>query len=159
MVRSLLEAGAAAGSHERRDILNESEPAASSALSGERRTAISELAKLVTLFCSIYNVGLRNIGAVARDWRLRESERYGEPFLAYAPYNVRIVQEKDQAKYDVLDSNHMKDTAKVLADIMNPGAHEHVHCFVLQTPLWDKAFTLKIGRTSQYQGLFQRAQV
>lgn len=46
------------------NILNESEPAASSTLSAERSTAMSNLTKKMVLLCSIYDMGFRNLAKV-----------------------------------------------------------------------------------------------
>lgn len=42
------------------------------------------------------------------------------------PHNVRRYQNNAHAAYNVFGSNAMKDTAKFLGDVKEPGAHEDV---------------------------------
>lgn len=43
------------------DIVHESKPAASKSQSDEKSTEMSKFVKLMALFCSIYDVNLRNV--------------------------------------------------------------------------------------------------
>lgn len=56
--------------------------------------------------------------------------------LAEPSYNVRRAQNDDHTNYDVLESNDMKDMARVLRDMMKPVAHAHVFCSALKSILW-----------------------
>lgn len=91
-----------------------SELAASSTLSEKKRTTECKLVKEMALLCSIHDLDFRSM-VEKHNFGLREdlSEKV-EFYLAYSPYNVRRDQYNDHAEYDVLDSDDMKDIAKVL---------------------------------------------
>lgn len=52
-------------------------------------------------------------------------------FLADAPYSIRKDGKNDHMDYYEVGSNVMKDIARILQNIINPGAYAYVFCSAL----------------------------
>lgn len=84
---------------------------------------MGKLVKAIALLCSIYNV---NFGTLVEDQELVVGGNLigtEGSVRAHSLYNVQRDQNDDDAEYDVLGSDVLKHMAKVLREVMNPGAH------------------------------------
>lgn len=97
----------------------------------------------MAILCSIYDVDLTNL---ADEHGLVVGEDLSgkvDIVLTDAPDNIRGDRNDAHVEYDVFDSSGMEDMAKVLREVMKPGAHWHVFCSAIQFALLYKALSLE----------------
>lgn len=60
-------------------------------------------------------------------------------FQIYPPYSVQRNREDNHMEYDMLGSNDVKDTTKILREKIKMGVHNDSSCFSSQAILWHRA--------------------
>lgn len=92
---------------------------------------MSKLMKGMAFVCSIYDMNFRNM-AEEHGFDSGEALR-GKVSLGFADslYNERRDRNDEYVDYGVLGLKDIKYMARVLADIMKPGAHAHMSCSAL----------------------------
>lgn len=125
------------------DIVDETEPSASSNLSEEEKTAMSRIVKAMDLLSSIYDVAFRNL---MKELELAVNEKSNGK-VDFVPadlqYNIQRDRNDSHAVLDVFSPNDITDTAKVLGDVIKMEAQGHVVQRTIQIALWYTAHGLK----------------
>lgn len=113
------------------NIVDRIETVRSSTLIKDRKTTMSNRDRVLAFLCSIYSMDCRYL-AEEHDFGIREDlSKKVDIDLADPLYTVRRNQNDDGRKYDVFDSNDMKDTDSVLGEVMKPAADEDVSSFAV----------------------------
>lgn len=131
------------------DVVDEIEPAVSSTLGEEERTAKRKLVEGTSALRWTYNVDLSKLAeqhelGIGKDVRAKV-----DLALEDSLYNVWNDRKYDHAKYDEIGSSDMKDMAKAREDVMKPGRHWHLSCSAFEPGSWYRSLDSEKVRASQ----------
>lgn len=128
---------------EDKGVMDEIETAASSSLREEGKTGMSRHIKEMVSACSISEVNLKTLAEEPKFGAGDDLSGKVELVLADPPYNVRIYVNDDHSEHNLFELIDMKQIARVLREIIRPGAHWHVFCPALQAALWYNALAFE----------------